>query len=536
MADPSASASGGPPPVLPPAPGPQDPLEKRYSDELANTLAVTPGEWSHLVATFRASNGIRNPGSLFANGGWALKDALACCETTMVNMQIHINDLMNEAHDLNTRLSEAREARPSGTSTRRVTDNPPKFNGEEKDITKRQLTFLAFWSQLKRCWSVDLATFELPAPDNLGPCAHFRRLSHIPGLLEGQAASLYRDSFDTITDNPQDPTKWVWTTVEACYTTLAAVYVTQDLALTARRDFDNLFMKNLAFPQFNSELATLGARCGKTDEQLVDALRLKISKELADQLTLQTDRPANSDYRAWVTLLQKLCNNLEESKHFTKIRNAYVYQPANSNKNQNQSQHRQTNQNHQQSAQNTAQTLPAGDPMDLSRLDLAPDQCAYCKERGHFKDACPSRPGNSNYNPALAARGRGRGQDRGRGFQSRGGYSGRGYQGRGRGGYSGPPSTYSGAVVPYNGSQYQQPYYGNQTQQRFNNQYGTGPQVRQVSVPNPGTAYSISESGGPSAPSSPTEQHPPESQPGQPPARSVPSPSADPWSGWSENA
>ena len=61
--------------------------------------------------------------------------------------------------------------------------------------------------------------------------------------------------------------------------------------------------------------------------------------------------------------------------------------------------------------------------MDLSRMDLAPNECAYCHEIGHFRADCDVRPGSPNYNAGKAARVNAT-RGRGRGFSGRGGFGG----------------------------------------------------------------------------------------------------------------
>lgn len=247
---------------------------------------------------------------------------------------------------------------------------------------------------------------------------------------------------------------------------------------------------------------------------------MKITKELSDQLVGNTKRPAKDDVHGWVELYTSLYENIEEKRHYEKLRkNRDGGNTGGNTQNKPRNQQSQQGHNHQHNAQTPSNLPSAGDPMDLSRMDLHPDQCAYCKLIGHHKNACPTRPpGDWNSWAPTQSNNNGRG---GRGFggnapayNSQTSYSRGGGAPHPRGGGSGYPPANN-----YNYGQ-QQPQYqqqpnsgGGQPQVRFSNQIGAPPswaqqytqQLRQIDVPNPGFVVDDNQS---SAGSMPTESSP----------------------------
>lgn len=393
------------------------------------------------------------------------------------------NDLRSTQDNLlatQARLDETRNS--AAGSVRRRTNDPKPFSGEEKDVAKRQQDFINWWAQLRRIWVTDSPVFH----------NEFQKLQHLAGLLEGEAMELYHDDFEKITDNPRDSTKWTWlpdlvagtTSIDACYKSFSRQYVTLDLSQLASRQFDDCFMNDRPFQNFNAELACFGAKCGKTTEQMTDALHLRVSHQLAQMVTTLVDRPDKGDYRAWTTLYQKFYDNLVNQKHVNKLR-SQRNETNTQNKDKNKNKQQQNNQNNQQqNPQHThhhaAQAVAgAGDPMDLSRAQLGPDECGYCHEIGHWKKDCAIKKANdARYAGMPSTGGRGRGS---------GGRGGRGGGIGANGGGRGVPPQYSQyqQYPQYNQHppQYppQQPRYGSQPQVPFNNTRGAPPQqLRQL--------------------------------------------------------
>jgi hypothetical protein len=142
-----------------------------------------------------------------------------------------------------------------------------------------------------------------------------RKLLHICGHLAGDAYSNNRDSFESISNKPDDPSCWEWQTASDLLKSLDAQYQTLNLALDASRKFDLLFMKGKPYANFVAELTTLGRKCKKTPEQMVEALKKKVSVEIAKSIAKMEEPPAPNDYDAWVKKCQRFWENEQEYQH-----------------------------------------------------------------------------------------------------------------------------------------------------------------------------------------------------------------------------
>jgi hypothetical protein len=57
-------------------------------------------------------------------------------------------------------------------------------------------------------------------------------------------------------------------------------------------------MKSKSQPNFIARFITLAAKCGKTAEQKVEALRQRVSNELANEITHRPNKPAKKNFKA----------------------------------------------------------------------------------------------------------------------------------------------------------------------------------------------------------------------------------------------
>jgi len=286
--------------------------------------------------------------------------------------------------ELSTSLVRTRSGN-SAAGSRRQSQDPEKFGGTEKDIAKRQQQYVNWRSQINRCFGVDRHIFD----------TEYRKIQHISGLLKDDAYDRTREYFDTVTEYPDDPEYWHWKTATEVFWALNDQYETMDLSQQASQDFDDLWMTNKPFQNFLAEFERLAHKCGKTQEQKVEALRVKVSQEVSDELAHQINVPVKSNFKGWADLCQKAYNSLENKKHVDKLRAA---RPGG---------HRQQqNINRQQNSGTRAAPSPAvpdhntGDPMMLDAIRLprpsreqcqALDLCFYCKKPGHRKDDCEER-------------------------------------------------------------------------------------------------------------------------------------------------
>ena len=202
-----------------------------------------------------------------------------------------------------------------------------------------------------------------------------------------------------------------------------------DLAQQASQKFDNLFISNKPFQNFIAEFRALAQRHSKTETQKVEALKKKVSKELADKLAYQPQPPAKDDFDAWCSLCQQLYNNEQEFKHFELLKSSRP------------SQH--LSPQPRQSPAPIATTQDDGDPMQLDSARAAAkaaarafcdenNLCFYCRKPGHIVANCDEKKAaNTRFHQGNTPTT----------FRGRRGYS----NPRGRGGfrqYPRPPAQY----------------------------------------------------------------------------------------------
>ena len=255
-------------------------------------------------------------------------------------------------------------------------------------------------------------------------------------LLTGDAATLYRDRFATITRNPTTPATWHWKTSSDALQSLDEQYATLDLSRQAAIDFDNLRMGNRPYQNFKADFVRHGQLSGKTPVQMVEALKLKVSTELFNEASHVRNKPASNDFEAWSALFNDIYQDQQETKHYSKVREGKTA----------------TNGAPYLAVVQTPTQIDGDDPMVLDTArQITRDQCAYCKEKGHWKGDCQKRkaamalysnlPGNQQRQersqPAL---------NHGQSSYSRGNFGG-----RGRGRRNAPPGQYR---TPYQNSPY----------------------------------------------------------------------------------
>ena len=296
---------------------------------------------------------------------------------------------------------------------KRLSKDPTPFDGEEKNMKKRQQGYINWKSQLKLCFAQDSAIFQTEKI----------KILHTVGLLTGEAYNNNSAVFEHMTSNPDLISSWVCRTSDELFGALDQQYETLDLKLDASIDFDQLFQRKMEFPNFIAKFETLAHQCGKTSEQKVDALKRKVSQELAEKLSTLENPPAANDYLSWV----KKCRTFYE--------NIRVYEHNQSYK---------TGLNRPRPINDFPKALPSpqDDPMQLDRASLskmssenreycrANNLCFYCKEQGHGIDNCKKKAladsrvaGRGNF---FNYRGRintgARGAYRGRGLANQGQY------------------------------------------------------------------------------------------------------------------
>src|SRR5580692_10341402 len=331
--------------------------------------------------------------------------AMAHDEATITQNQLHLaNEQLREATEqvwsrtlLLDRLTERLADAPvSRVSDRRISRNPDPFSGDDKNIANCQETYATWKSQIRLNFAQDPNIFDTEK----------RRILHICGLLSGQAYQNNRDLLDTVTQHPDDPASWEWTTAEAALTALDKQYETLDLSLSASIAFDKCYQKNRPFQNFLAEFTGLAKKCKKTEEQKVEALKKKVSESIAKALSTLDAPPPRNDFTAWAAKCQTFYDNQQEYEHNHQSRNTPRQQL------------------------NTPPTpiqprLPTrDDAMDLDALNKMKAEerqycyinglCFYCKTPGHDVENCEKKR-TADARRALGQGNRGRPSPRGRG-------------------------------------------------------------------------------------------------------------------------
>jgi hypothetical protein len=306
-------------------------------------------------------------------------------DSDAIEWQGKVTALQLRIDDLTTALAQAAASKTApSASLRRISDDPEKFGGTEKDIAKRQQQYVNWRSQIQRSFGMDQHVFN----------TEFRRIQHIASLLTDDAYELFREDFEAITENATNPSLWTWQKHTEVFITLNTQYATLDLSRQAKIDFDKLWMTNKPFQNFIAEFNKLALKAGKTNLQKVEALKLKVSQELSDASTNKDNKPAADDFTGWCTRFHGIYQDLQEKAHLDALR-------------QNRLGPRSNPRNPEPQAEKTTATAPRtpgyGDPMVLdARQQPRPSReqciqqglCFYCKKPGHSKSACHEKAAN----------------------------------------------------------------------------------------------------------------------------------------------
>ena len=365
-------------------------------------MAATMDSWPRLQNVLQCAGINADPTALVAlvtgKNNQDVTTAIQAVFTTLEEAVAHqTNTTESEIATLQAQKSALQETLalkgPENTTSsngRRISDDPEKFGGTEKDIAKRQQQYVTWRSQLQRCFSMDAQVFH----------SDFRRIQHIASLLKDDAYDIHREQFETITENPDDPSQWHWHTHQDVFKTLNEQYSTLDLSRQATIDLDNLWMANKPFQNFIAEFNKYATKSGKTKAQKVELLKAKVSQELADLITGIRDKPGREDFDGWSKLFQDLYQDLQEKAHLDKIRNnrpgARRPQPPPTTSS--------TTTTFTTSAFSTP-VQDVGDPMVLDAARAGPrptkeqcvaqNLCFYCKKPGHNKLNCEERKRNN---------------------------------------------------------------------------------------------------------------------------------------------
>ena len=331
-----------------------------------------------------------------------LHDALVAMFTTL-NSSVHelfmdaqstresitqLNSQVDHLRDLNDRLlsTMAQNARPA---FRRLSKDPDRFDGAQKNISERQETYTSWKTQILLNFAQDEGCFT----------SERSKILHICGLLAGEAKTNNTDMSDSITKEPHDVATWLYKTSSDFLKALDKQYCTLDLAHSAGIQFDKLEQKSRPFQNFLAEFNTLAKKCRKTEDQKVESLKKKVSEEIAIKIAADPSPPARDDFNAWAEKCQTWYNNQVEYEHNQKLRGGNMPRLQDS---------RHTSpQSYRNSQQQQAVQQPVEDPMQLDAIRPHPQSsphqrpdratcaahglCFYCKEPGHIADQCDKK-------------------------------------------------------------------------------------------------------------------------------------------------
>ncbi|KAI0992918.1 hypothetical protein K3495_g15266 [Podosphaera aphanis] len=225
-----------------------------------------------------------------------------------------------------------------------------------------------------------------------------------------------KDLLDQVQAYPNDACKWDMNTSEDLFESLNRQYETIDLCHDAAIKFDTIVQGNRPFQNFLATFVSLAKKSNKTDEQMVSALKSKVSTEIGNGLRTVTQPPARNDFRGWSDLCQILYNNNQEFDHHQNLKGKTQPQPQPPNYSFNRQQNLQQ--------MNPSQEFSDfGDPMQLDALREDDRQrcfdhglCFYCKVFGHLAKDCHSKKAADARNAANDGGRGGRGGREGRGI------------------------------------------------------------------------------------------------------------------------
>ena len=308
----------------------------------------------------------------------------------------HKDSLLAESHretvslrDRNEELLSTllRTGPPTTSRPRRITTDPPPFKADHRNTVKRQEDYTTWKSALLSVFARDSPVFS----------SDFDQILHVASLLIGDTITPLRGDFDKITQNPTDKTYWRWQTLEQLWEFLDKRYATVDLALLSSHKFDDLSHGKQDFRDFVDKLRDFRDKSHKTSEQMVDALKRKVNKDIRDLLVTLPGSltPSQSEFDKWVAVCQDFQDKITERNHNEKWSTRTLQ--------------------HQERQPQT--TTTGGDAMDLSQVQSQPQPqpqsesrprksisweernrrrneglCLYCGQPGHMKANCPVAP------------------------------------------------------------------------------------------------------------------------------------------------
>ncbi|KAI1007442.1 hypothetical protein K3495_g781 [Podosphaera aphanis] len=223
--------------------------------------------------------------------------------------------------------------------------------------------------------------------------------------LGGEVYVMNTELLSKISDHPNNPEDWGVQTSRELLQRLNKQYETVDLTHDAALKFDDLFQGASPFQDFLAVFTSLAIKSKKSEAQKVDALKTKVSTEIALALKNVTSPPSRDDFTAWSDLCQILYNNHREFEHIQ--RNKAMANQNYISKSQQILQIKTTASKSEEDLRQTESTKEA-----YRQKCFQKGLCYYCKVFGHMAQDCHSKKAvdlrninqdcNTNYHSGFA--------------------------------------------------------------------------------------------------------------------------------------
>jgi hypothetical protein len=374
---------------------------------------------AHAVLTDHTSDFLSN----IESGIKQLDEINTGYEATIQNLNALI---ASQAETISLLRTAASTTAMTPAQKKRKSKDPPAFAGKGTP-TERQAEFETWHVKVRGVFDRDWDYFDTPKS----------RILHISDLLEGKAYDYIKQGLTAMLENPNDVSRWVWSTHEEMLAYLVNHYEIIDKSQVAKNKLDNLPQGDRSYWSWKGELDELMNIARKTNEQKVDLLRKFISPKMKDLALTLHHEIGSDDYAGWSRQMDIFAKNLANHAHLASLEKRNHRPPAQA-----------------PAASPTVAPVVTGDPMDLDRISdterkrrVENKLCLACGQSGHWKDAHdPARTANPIPIPVRqTASHPNRGNPRGRGIHY------------GRGGWTSPhnpnPARQLSQVMPYMGAQ-----------------------------------------------------------------------------------
>lgn len=186
--------------------------------------------------------------------------------------------------------------------------DPEVFTGDDQDPVKRQRQYEEWKGKCVEKLNLDKDIFRTPG----------RRITYVGSRLGGNARHIVADRLLTVNRAIDTPALWPpgLTDYADLFTALDRTYVTVDTVDIARRHFEALQQRGKfsTFSNFVTEFQRLAWEARRSPDQMVEALKVKVTPELYKMLGATAERPRSDDVDGWIALFQRISTHIEDLK------------------------------------------------------------------------------------------------------------------------------------------------------------------------------------------------------------------------------